>query len=95
MDHRLIIRTPSGTLHGRSKNLAEGGMAATVAGEISIGEPVELEIQVPNSSTPLVLEAEVRFRQGFQYGFRFLPFSQQKLAAVRKILSTLDPMNDE
>ncbi len=91
MDHRLIVHAASGALHGRSKNLAEGGMAATVAGEIPMGEVVELEIQLPRLSNPLIVKAEVRYRQGFQYGFKFLPLTNEQISMVRSVVESLSP----
>lgn len=89
MDLRLIVKRANGILHGRTKNLAEGGMAATVAGEMPMGELVELEFRLPDASEPLVLRAEVRYRQGFQYGFKFLPPSNEQLEMIRHAVRDL------
>lgn len=91
IDVRLIIRTKAGELHGRTKNLAEGGMGATVAGDIPLNELVELQFQAPGSSVPLVFRAEVRYRQGFQYGFKFLPLPEDKLEIIRDAVENLPP----
>jgi hypothetical protein len=93
MDLRLIVRTNTTTLHGRTKNLAEGGMAATVAGEIPMDELVELQFQLPHIPEPMVLQAEVRYRQGFQYGFRFLPPTYEQLELIRNAVQGL-PLED-
>lgn len=90
IDLRLIVRDKTAaTLHGRSKNLGEGGMGATVAGDIPLGELVEVQFQVPNASDPLVLRAEVRYRQGFQYGFKFLQPSEEQRELIRATLRNL------
>lgn len=94
MDQRIIVRTGTQTLHGRTKNLAEGGMAATVAGEMALGEKVELQFQLPESSDPLVVQAEIRYRQGFQYGFKFLPLPDIKVGRIRNTLDKLQPDHD-
>ena len=79
LDIRLVIRAKKEVLHGRSKDLGEGGLGAVIPGNIQIGDVVTLEFQLPLHSEPLSLQAEVRYRQGFQYGFRFLhPTDQQK-----------------
>ena len=88
IDLRLIVRSKT-TLHGRTKNLGEGGLGATVAGDIPNGEFVELQFQVPESSDPLVIRAEVRYRQGFQYGFRFIDATEDQLAIIRAIVRGL------
>ena len=83
IDVRLIVRTKKEMLHGRTKNLAEGGMGATVAGDIPLHEMVELQFHLPESAEPLVLRAEVRYRQGFQYGFRFIPPTEEQAEIIR------------
>src|SRR5215470_16995136 len=82
IDLRLIVRGKT-TLHGRTKNLGEGGMGATVAGDLNLGEIVELQFQVPGSPDPLVIRVEVRYRQGFQYGFKFIGATEEQLAIIR------------
>lgn len=83
IDLRMIIRIKGATLHGRTKNLAEGGMAATVAGDIPLHEFVELQLQLPETPEPLLLQAEVRYRQGFQYGFKFLDPTEAQVQTIR------------
>jgi hypothetical protein len=90
LDVRLIIRTKTAILHGRTKNLAEGGMGATVAGDIPLGEVVELQFQLPDSD-PLTLSAEVRYRQGFQYGFKFLTLTAEQVEVVHAGIEKLTP----
>lgn len=89
IDLRLIIRRNNATLHGRTKNLAEGGMAATVAGDIPLHEFVELQFQLPETPKPLVLQAEVRYRQGFQYGFRFIEPKEEHVQTIRNAVRDL------
>jgi hypothetical protein len=83
IDLRLIVKIDAATLHGRTKNLAEGGMAATIAGDIPLGSLVELQFRLPESSESMALRAEVRYRQGFQYGFKFLPPTEEQLEIIR------------
>lgn len=91
LDVRLIVKTKTATFHGRTKNLAEGGMGATVAGEIPLHEVVEVQFQLPGSSEPVVLAAEVRFRQGFQYGFKFQASAGDPLKLLRNGLNNVPP----
>lgn len=93
IDLRLVVRTGTTTLHGRTRNLAEGGMAATVAGDIPLGESVELQFQLPHMSEPLKLQAEVRYRQGFQYGFKFFPPTYEQIEVIRSSVNGL-PIED-
>lgn len=88
IDLRLVVKAKT-TLHGRTKNLAEGGMGATVAGDIPLGELVEVQFQVPQSPEPLAIRAEVRYRQGFQYGFKFLQPTEEQLELIRATVRNL------
>jgi hypothetical protein len=45
---------------------------------------VELELHLPNDPEPLKLKAEVRYRHGFQYGFRYLNATSQQKEAIRR-----------
>ena len=83
LDLRLIVRTKE-ALHGRTKDIAEGGLGATIPGDIAIGEIVELELQLHETGEPLKLQAEVRYRRGFQYGFKFLRATEQQRELIRR-----------
>lgn len=89
MDQRLLI-TAETKLHGRTKDISEGGLGATVAGEIRGRAPVELEFCLPGSSTPLKVIAEVRYRQGFQYGFRFLHITEAQKSKIREAIRQME-----
>ena len=66
-------------------------MGATVAGDIPLNEPVELQFQLPNSSHSVRLRAEVRYRQGFQYGFKFQTVTAEQLKTIRDGMEGLSP----
>ncbi|HLJ85448.1 MAG TPA: PilZ domain-containing protein [Candidatus Angelobacter sp.] len=88
IDLRIVVRT-STKLYGRSKDLGEGGMGATVFGDLNIGEIVEVEFHPPETESPITIFAEVRYRQGFQYGFRFINPSDRQRAMVRQATRNL------
>lgn len=88
IDLRLIVKAKT-TLHGRTRNLSEGGLGATVAGDIGLGEIVQLQFQLPELEEPLVFRAEVRYRQGFQYGFKFVNPSDNQVEIIRRALRDL------
>jgi hypothetical protein len=83
LDLRIIVRAKE-TLIGRTKDLAEGGLGATIPNNINIGEIVELELQLPDTKEPLKIKAEVRYRQGFQYGFKYIDITEQQKAMIRR-----------
>ena len=89
IDLRLVVVRGETTLHGRTKNLSEGGLGATVAGDIPVGEFVKLQLQLPESQELQVFRAEVRYRQGFQYGFRFISPSDKQIEIIRRTIRDL------
>lgn len=83
LDLRIVVRAKE-TLIGRTKDIAEGGLGATIPNEIDIGEIVELELQLPGNPEPLKIQAEVRYRHGFQYGFKFMQTTEQQKEMIRR-----------
>jgi PilZ domain len=83
MDQRLIIKAGA-MLHGRTKDISESGLGATVAGELKMHDSVELEFYLPGSLVPQRFLAEVRYRRGFQYGFCFLNATDQQRSLIRE-----------
>lgn len=88
LDMRVTVKA-SQTLHGRTKDIAEGGMGATIPGEISVGEMVEIELHLPEISEPLKVRAEVKYRRGFQYGFQFFNATNQQRDMIRRATHAL------
>src|SRR3954467_5638069 len=64
-------------VYGRGNDIAEGGMAAYISMEMSIGARVKMEVQLPYSQQPLKIVAAVRNRHGFRYGMEFTTVSDQ------------------
>jgi hypothetical protein len=83
LDLRIVVRAKE-TLIGRTKDIAEGGLGATIPSNIDIGEIVELELQLPGSNELLKIKAEVRYRHGFQYGFKYVEATQQQKEMIRR-----------
>ena len=83
LDLRIVVRTKE-TLIGRTKDIAEGGLGATIPGNINVGETVELELQLPDAKEPLKLNAEIRYRQGFQYGLKYVQITEQQKEMIRR-----------
>jgi PilZ domain-containing protein len=85
IDVRLVIRTGS-VLHGRTKNISEGGLGATVAGDMKLGDIVRLEFQLPEHEQTLTFHAEVRYRQGFQFGFKFINPTAEQVQIIKRAI---------
>ena len=83
LDLPLIVRTAM-RIYGRTRDISETGMGATVPTDLAPGELMELEFQFPDEPAPLTLIAEVSFRQGFHYGFKFVGPTPAQRTAIRR-----------
>ena len=83
LDLRIVVRAKE-TLIGRTKDIAEGGLGATIPNNLDIGEIVELELQLPEATEPLKIKAEIRYRHGFQYGFKYVEITHQQKEMIRR-----------
>ena len=79
------------TVPGRSMNLGEGGLAATLAGELLPGETVGVEIRLPTLATPLRTRALVRHHDKLQAGMAFVGLSEEQHSAIRAFASVVKP----
>ncbi|MGB8969261.1 MAG: PilZ domain-containing protein, partial [Candidatus Sulfotelmatobacter sp.] len=70
-------------LPGRSVNLGEGGVSAVLAGELSPGETVGVEIRLPQVADPLRARALVRHQDKLRSGLEFVGLSAEQQAAIR------------
>jgi hypothetical protein len=50
---------------------------------------VRLEFMLPEVSEPLSLHAEVRYRQGFQFGFKFINQTDKQREVIRRATRAL------
>jgi len=64
-------------------NICGGGLAAIVAGELTTGEAVEVELYLPPLAEPLQLQAKVRYQDSLCCGFEFLNATEAQQAAIR------------
>ena len=83
LDLRIVVRAKA-TFIGRTTDIAEGGLGATIPSDIDIGEIVELELQLPDEKETLKVKAEVRYRHGFQYGFKYIQATEQQKEMIRR-----------
>jgi hypothetical protein len=74
---------------GRSTELGQDGIGATLTGELETGEIVSLEIPLPLSPYPLKARAIVRYRQGLRYGFEFLTLNNAQRDILRRVCEVL------
>jgi len=93
IDARMQVRMFQGgefhTCWGRSTELGQDGIGATLTGDLENGEIVSLEIPLPLSPYPLKVRAIVRYRQGLRYGFEFLTLSDAQRENIRRVCEML------
>jgi hypothetical protein len=93
MDSRMQVRMFQAgeflSCWGRSTELGQDGIGATLTGELATGEIVSLEIPLPLSSYPLKVRAVVRFREGLRYGFEFLTLTDAQREMLRRVCEVL------
>ena len=78
---------------GRISDVSEGGMGATVSGELELGEFVVLQFSLSSTSPILELRARVCHRCGYHCGFEFLVVSDVQCAWIKQACEAL-PMKD-
>lgn len=76
------------TVPGRSLNVCERGIAAVLAGELSAGEVVNVDVRLPvvgnASGDPLHARAMVRYQDKLRCGLEFLGLTADQRAAIRE-----------
>lgn len=92
-DVRLTVQVfrsgESASMWGRSNELGEDGVGATMTGELEPGEVVSLELALPLAAYPLRLRALVRFRVGLRHGFEFLALSREQRETIHRVCELL------
>jgi hypothetical protein len=78
-------------LWGRTNELGQDGVGATLSGELVVGEVVSMEFPIPVSPYHLKVRAIVRYSAGLRCGFEFLIVTEEQretLGRVCEVLST-------
>jgi TonB family protein len=71
------------TVPGRAINMGEGGVGAVLAGELSPGEAVGVEIRLPRTATPVQARALVRHCDKLCLGMEFVGLSAEQQSKIR------------
>jgi CheY-like chemotaxis protein len=75
-------------LVAESLDLGQGGMLLEPSGELTVGQEMELEFQIPPLVRPLLIHAKaVRFEQPGQIGIQFLDSTDQDYEAVQSYIA--------
>ena len=74
---------------GRSTEMGQDGIGATLTGSLEPGEIVTLEIPLPLTPYPIKVRAIVRYRQGLRYGFEFLTLNSGQRDTIERVCQYL------
>jgi len=77
------------TCWGRSVELGQDGIGATLTGTLKAGEIVTLEIPLPLAPYPMKVRAIVRYCQGLRYGFEFLTMDGEQRDTIERVCQYL------
>jgi PilZ domain len=78
-------------LWGRTNELGEDGVGATLSGELHAGEVVSMEFSIPVLPYVMKVRAIVRYSEGLRCGFEFLILTDEQketLCRVCEVLTT-------
>jgi hypothetical protein len=74
---------------GRTSELGQDGIGATLSGELHVGEVVSLEFAVPVAPHLMQLRGVVRYSLGLRCGFEFLVVTEEQRMLVRQVCALL------
>ncbi len=77
---------------GRSSDLSEGGLGGIMVADMQVGETVTLEFSGAPLLRPVRVQALVRNRVGFCYGFEFLALNREQRALIHAATLFLPPV---
>jgi hypothetical protein len=72
LDAEITVRSPKvGIARGWCHDLGTGGMCGNVSSVFSVGDELEIEVQLPKAKNNLRARAVVKHARGSKYGFEF------------------------
>jgi PilZ domain len=77
------------SLWGRSTELSEDGIGATLTSELEPGEVVWIELTLPPPDRPVKMRALVRYRDGLRHGLEFLARNPEQQDVLHRICEGL------
>ena len=77
------------TYWGRTSELGQDGIGATLSGELLSGEVVSLEFPIPLPPNLMKVRAVVRYSEGLRCGFEFLVVTEEQRLLLRQICVVL------
>ena len=80
----------SSTLWGRTSEVGEDGVGATLSGELRPGEVVSIEFPIPVAPHLIKVRGIVRYSQGLHCGFEFLALADAQRDALMRVCGMLE-----
>ncbi len=74
---------------GRTSELGQDGIGATLSGELKNGEVVSLDFPIPVAPHLMKLRAVVRYSDGLRCGCEFLVVTKEQRLAIRQVCVAL------
>ncbi len=84
LDVTVLLSGLADTVPGRSLNVCERGIAAVLAGELTTGEVVNVDVRLPQAADPLHARAMVRYQDKLRCGLEFLGLTADQRATIRE-----------
>jgi len=76
-------------LWGRTNEIGQDGVGATLSGELAVGEVVSMDFPIPVSPYHLKVRAIVRYSAGLRCGFEFLIVTEEQRETLRRVCEVL------
>ena len=77
------------TCWGRTSELGEDGIGATLCAALQVGEVVSLEFPIPSAPHVMKVRAAVRYSEGLHCGFEFLVVTEEQKLMLRQVCVVL------
>ena len=77
------------SLWGRTSELGQDGVGATLSGELKVGEVVSLEFPIPVPPYFLKVRAIARYSEGLRCGFEFLIVTNEQRETLLRVCEVL------
>ena len=74
---------------GRSTEMGQDGIGATLTGTLEAGEVVAMELTLPMATYPIKFRALVRYHEGLRHGFEFLALTAGQREEISRVCQML------
>jgi hypothetical protein len=71
------------SLPGRCTDLSEDGVGAIIAGDLTTGQQIGIELRLPHINVPVQARALIRHDQGLHFGLQFLKLTPEQREMIR------------